>query len=58
LWTSTPGKLVCNCTGADLDCDDFATLRDARECHLKCLIRGHGDVYNLDPNDNGIACDE
>jgi micrococcal nuclease len=57
-WTATSAAVVCSCTGPDLNCGDFASTRDARECYLKCLVKGHGDVYDLDPDDNGIACDE
>jgi micrococcal nuclease len=58
--TATPEEVsvTCSCTGDDLDCSDFATVRAARECYLKCILRGHGDVYDLDSDDNAIACDE
>lgn len=65
LWTETPdestggnggGNPNCNCSGPDLDCGDFDSQAEAQICFLKCIL--DGDVFNLDPNDNGIACDE
>ncbi len=66
LWTATPDKTSnnksggnpnCNCNGPDLDCEDFDSQADAQWCYLKCLINGDGDIFNLDPDGDGEACE-
>ena len=66
LWTETAepteksskrGKANCDCDGPDLNCGDFPNDTEAQLCYLKCLIT-HGDVFDLDTNGNGVACDE
>ena len=65
LWTATPdnassdgqGTANCNCSGPDLNCDDFGTKIEAQTCFIKCRLKGLGDVFDLDPDDNIVACD-
>lgn len=47
----------CDCYGPDLDCDDFATWEEAQRCYTYCLqVRGY-DVFRLDADGDGIACE-
>lgn len=46
----------CDCSGPDLDCGDFAPGM-AQVCYESCLSKGYGDVFRLDGNKNGIACE-
>jgi len=56
LWTATPdnassdgqGKANCNCSGPDLSCDDFGTKAEAQACFIKCVLKGLGDVFDLE----------
>ena len=66
LWTDTPdptekqakrGKANCDCDGPDLNCGDFPNDNEAQLCYMKCFIT-HGDVFDLDSDGNGVACDE
>ena len=47
----------CNCTGPDLDCSNFATQAEAQACYEYCEQQGYGDVYGLDGDNDGIACE-
>jgi hypothetical protein len=47
----------CNCNGPDLDCSDFATQVEAQQCYEYCKSRGYGDVFRLDTDNDGIACE-
>lgn len=47
----------CNCKGPDLQCDDFPTRGDAQACFDFCKSQGLGDVFLMDTNQNGIACE-
>lgn len=64
-WTLTPDSSAgrCDCEGPDdVDCNDFKgpfgiiNVFDAQKCYDKCDDRGLGDYYNLDDDDDGIAC--
>ncbi|MFC2081918.1 DNA/RNA non-specific endonuclease [Candidatus Bipolaricaulota bacterium] len=68
VWdtTDTTSRLVvtqsvestpCDCSGPDLDCSDFATHADAQACFDYCRQRGYGDVYRLDGDSDGVACE-
>lgn len=60
--TSTPTliprkKQVCHCTGPRvLSCADFVKQEQAQACFNFCFSLGFGDVFNLDDNHDGIAC--
>jgi endonuclease YncB( thermonuclease family) len=58
-WTAAPDEtdVTCDCKGPDLDCDDFENVTLARLCYVKCFVTD-GDVFDLDADENGIACDE
>lgn len=47
----------CNCSGPDLDCSDFATHAAAWACYDYCKQQGYGDVFRLDGDSDGIACE-
>lgn len=47
----------CNCAGPDLDCSDFATQAEAQACYEYCLSQGYGDVFRLDRDKDGKACE-
>jgi len=57
LWYSDNGDSPCNCTGPDLNCDDFATQEEAQRCYDYCVSQGYGDVFGLDRDNDGIACE-
>ena len=44
--------------GADRDCDDFATPEDAEAYFLADGGSSKQNIDHLDPNHNGIACEE
>ena len=47
----------CSCTGPDLDCADFDTHNQAQACFEHCVSLGYGDVYRLDGDNDGLACE-
>jgi len=47
----------CDCSGPDLDCSDFATQAEAQACYEYCLSQGYGDVFRLDRDHDGKACE-
>jgi len=47
----------CNCTGPDLNCADFSTHAEAQACYDYCKSQGYGDVFRLDADKDGIACE-
>ena len=47
----------CDCSGNRLSCGSFANWEDAQACYLHCLSLGKGDIYRLDLNKDGLACD-
>jgi micrococcal nuclease len=69
LWATSPtliplptsGRSVgvgpCDCTGPDLDCADLITHAEAQACYDTCLAQGYGDVFNLDGDGDGQACE-
>ncbi|MGZ8892990.1 MAG: hypothetical protein ACXW1R_08710 [Halobacteriota archaeon] len=61
--TPTPSVITptasapCNCNGPDLDCANFATHAQAQACHNYCKSLGKGDVFRLDGDNDGSACE-
>lgn len=55
--TNTPKPGVCNCTGPDLDCGDFGTQKKAQACYDYCKSLGYGDIFHLDGDGDGKACE-
>jgi len=55
--TSVSGPSPCNCGGPDLNCSDFATHAEAQACYDYCKSRGYGDMFRLDGDNDGIACE-
>jgi endonuclease YncB( thermonuclease family) len=49
--------VTCDCRGADLQCESFATRADAQACFDSCKAQGFGDVFLMDMNKNGLACE-
>jgi hypothetical protein len=47
----------CNCSGPDLNCSDFATHAEAQACYEYCKQQGYGDVFKLDGDNDGSACE-
>lgn len=48
----------CTCAPHDtLDCRDFASREQAQTCFDTCLASTGYDVYDLDKNGNGLACE-
>jgi hypothetical protein len=47
----------CECTGDDLDCEDFDTASEAQSCYEYCKSEGYGDIHGLDEDGDGIACE-
>ena len=69
LWSTAPAPIslptavksggigACDCNGPDLDCADFVTHADAQACFEACMTQGYGDVFRLDADGNGQACE-
>jgi endonuclease YncB( thermonuclease family) len=58
--TPLPTKTVkpaCNCYGPPLSCKNFRTQADAQACFVWCKSLGLDDIFGLDKNRNGKACD-
>ena len=47
----------CKCSGPDLNCPDFATHASAQACYDYCQQQGYGDVFRLDADNDGLACE-
>ncbi len=54
--TSTPVG-PCNCLGPRLTCNSFSSQRRAQACYEFCWNQGYRDIFGLDKNGNGVACD-
>jgi len=52
-----PPSAPCNCSGPDLNCSDFATHEAAQDCYEYCKQQGYGDVFRLDGDSDGVACE-
>jgi len=48
---------VCNCKGPRLTCNNFPSQTRAQQCFEYCRSMGFGDVFGLDKNGNGLACE-
>lgn len=48
---------VCNCTGPRLTCNDFDSQAEAQACFEYCVEMGYGDIFGIDKNGNGLACE-
>jgi endonuclease YncB( thermonuclease family) len=58
--TRTPTKTsvpVCNCLGKSLTCNSFRSQGQAQRCFEYCQSMGYGDIFGLDKNRNGLACE-
>jgi len=63
LWGCAPEPIPivdcpCDCAGPDLNCSDFAIQADAQACFDCCRQRGYGDIFGLDADKDGIACED
>lgn len=56
LWLPAGGDMVPQNPGLAVDCMDFTTQEEAQEW-FDYYDHWYGDVANLDPDDNGLACD-
>jgi len=50
-------EAVCNCQGPRLTCNNFNTQNQAQRCFEYCRSLGFGDIFGLDKNGNGLACE-
>jgi micrococcal nuclease len=71
LWAASPptlavipatvplggGNAPCSCGGPDLDCGDFGSHSSAQACYEHCTAAGYGDVFRLDRDNDGSACE-
>ena len=48
---------VCNCLGRRLTCNSFPSQARAQQCFEFCRSEGFGDIFGLDKNGNGLACE-
>lgn len=64
--TSTPTPSItptpttsppCNCNGPDLDCKDFSGAQ-AQVCYDYCKAKTGRDVFDLDRDHDGLACED
>lgn len=51
------GSGPCSCSGPDLNCPAFGTHAKAQACYDYCKSAGFGDVFNLDSDADGRACE-
>ncbi len=54
--TATPVG-PCDCLRRRLTCNSFRNQRSAQQCFDFCWNQGYGDIFGLDKNGNGVACD-
>ena len=54
---SVPAAAVCNCYGPDLTCNNFRNQAKAQACFEYCVSLNLGDIFGLDKNNNGLACE-
>jgi micrococcal nuclease len=52
------GNAPCDCSGPDLDCPDFGYHTAAQACYNYCVSQGYGDVFRLDRDIDGSACED
>jgi hypothetical protein len=48
---------VCNCNRRRMSCNSFGSQNQAQRCFEYCKDMGYGDVFGLDKNGNGLACE-
>ena len=48
----------CACDGPDQNCGDFSTNDAAKAYYNYCKSLGFGDIFNLDGDNDGIACED
>jgi len=51
------GNAPCSCSGSDLDCGDFSSHTSAQACFDYCKSQGLGDIFRLDRDNDGLACE-
>lgn len=56
--TKPASSAVCNCSGPDLNCDHFGAQSQAQACFNYCKSIGLGDIFQLDSDNDGIACED
>lgn len=58
LFSPTPSaEPPCDCEGRRLSCNSFSSQADAQACFDYCKSQGFGDVFGMDNNRNGRACE-
>jgi hypothetical protein len=59
LILPSSASLVCNCSGADPDCDNFSSQCEAQTCFEYCTSSGMGYLSNQDGYDkDGTVCED
>lgn len=53
---STTPRALCDCQGPVLTCSDFASKTEAQTCFDACSLLGFDDVFELDSDNDGLAC--
>lgn len=48
---------VCDCLGSRMTCKNFRSQSKAQQCYEYCRSMGYEDIFGLDKNGNGIACE-
>lgn len=57
-FSPTPtGPPPCDCTASGVSCNSFTRQEAAQACFDYCKAEGFGDVFGLDKNNNGRACE-
>jgi len=54
--TAVPAYEVCACGGDYYDCSTFSSPSHAQGCYDYCAAQGLGDVHQMDPDGDGLAC--
>lgn len=59
MWVGLPPPppVGCDCSGPDLNCGDFNSHAQAQSCFDQCVAQGFGDIFNLDSDGDGLACE-
>jgi hypothetical protein len=55
---SPTARRLCDCQGPQLTCEDFSEPAEAQTCLDACKLLGFGDVFKLDPDGDGKACNQ
>lgn len=47
----------CSCAAKNVSCNSFSSQSKAQACFEYCKDEGFGDIFGIDKNNNGLACE-